>query len=106
MNLSVKTSHYDYLDRHLGAFFERVGLPAVRARGMGVAHGDKCYGYREGWDRAGIPFAHGVSIYLLSYVWPFTQEVRETPTGWVAPQCWVLSNYDRFKGLLPAVEGA
>jgi len=72
-------------------------------RGMIAAHGDKCYGYRDQWAKAGIPFEHGVAIYLLTYISPFSHEVRESDSGkWVAPDGWVKDNYVRFQEHLPA----
>jgi len=69
--------------------------------GMITAHGDKCYGYRAEWDAAGIPFEHGVAIYLLTYCSPYSKESRETEEGWVDPWRWVIANYERFKPHLP-----
>jgi hypothetical protein len=96
-------SHYDYLQQHLPAFFKAVGLRESQAWGMAGAHGDKCYSYRGDWEEAGIPFAQGVAIYMLSYVQPFAWEVRETKKGWVAPGKWVIDNWERFKPFLPPV---
>ena len=97
-------SHYDYLDEHLPAFFEAVGVAWEGNAGIVLAHGDKCYTYHYEWEEAGIPFAHGLAIYLLSYCYPYSQEVRETPDGgWVPPKDWVRANYDRFKAHLPQV---
>ena len=63
--------------------------------GMIVAHGDKCYSYQQYWEKQGIPFAHGVAIYLVSYLPPYNKEVRvNAPDGsWVAPMNWVADNY-------------
>jgi hypothetical protein len=66
-----------------------------------VAHGDKCYSYRSEWESKGIPFEHGVAIYLLTYLRPYSKEVRETSNGWVAPKDWVIANYHKFVNHLP-----
>lgn len=95
--------HYDWLEKHLGKFFENLGIYADYAIGMGSAHGDKCYSYRNQWEKVGIRFEHGVAIYLLSYVYPFSNEVRKTPNGWIAPVEWVIANHERF---LPAIKKA
>jgi len=94
-------SHYDWLEDHLQKFFEQAGAKWEN-NGIIVAHGDKCSSYQTGWEAVGIPFEHGVAIYLLSYISPFNTEVRDTPNGWVPPNRWVVDNYSRFKPLLPA----
>lgn len=94
-------SHYDWLEKHFKAFALAVGVGWAWADGIISAHGDKCYNYRGIWQEAGIPFSHGVAIYLLTYLNPFAKEVRETKDGWVAPADWVVRNYGRFKEHLP-----
>jgi hypothetical protein len=71
--------------------------------GIIVAHGDKCYSYQDIWDKYGIPFEHGVAVYLLTYMRPWGLESRDTEDGWKPPHEWVIENYDRFKEFLPAV---
>ena len=98
-------NHYDYLEKHLPAFLDSVGKGDwVSARGLISAHADKCSGYRQRWEQAGLHFFHGVAIYLLSYLYPFSTEVRETKKGWVAPVDWVIENKDRFLPHLPPIE--
>jgi hypothetical protein len=94
-------NHYEYLDKHLPKFFESVGVSFENNAGIITAHGDKCYSYRGKWSDAGIPFEHGVAIYLLTYVRPFSQECRETENGWKDPCEWVIENYEKFSLLLP-----
>jgi hypothetical protein len=101
-------SHYEYLKKHLPAFFDAVGVRGGWEMNQGViiAHGDKCYAYREFWERGGLHFYHGVSIYLLTYCHPFADEVRETKqsdNGWIDPKWWVLRSKDRFLRFLPAL---
>lgn len=91
-------SHYDWLEKHMNAFMSAVGLEG-RDPGI-VAHGDKCSCYQDKWRINGIPFSHGVAIYLISYWRPYSEEVRGTGTGWVAPDDWVVNNYERFKPYL------
>lgn len=97
-------SHYDYLDQHLPTFFKSLGIHWDSYRGIIVAHGDKCSSYRQGWEKGGLHHYHGVAIYLLSYVHPFSLEVRDTKEGWVDPWMWVLKNKDRFLPHLPPFE--
>lgn len=62
-------NHYDWLDENLPAFFSNLGIDLnKRCAGIITAHGDKCYGYKDYWERNGVPFYHGVAIYLLSYL--------------------------------------
>jgi hypothetical protein len=102
-------SHYDYLNQNLPAFFDLIAATVEGAKfcawqyngGIVTCHGDKCYGYREDWEEAGIPFEKGVAIYLLSYCKPFSDQCRETKAGWVKPCEWVISVKDQFINLLP-----
>jgi len=100
-------SHYDYLKEHFMDFYNNVCeaecvFPSHCVNeGIIVAHGDKCYSYRDKFESNGIPFAKGVAIYLLSYLNPWDNEVRETANGWVAPDEWVVDNKSRFLPYLP-----
>ena len=95
-------SHYTWLDDNLVDFCAAIDLPdAQYSKGLISAHGDKCYSYRDDWEDAGIPFEHGVAIYLLTYVRPYSKEVRETESGWVDVSQWIIENYGRFKENLP-----
>lgn len=94
---------YDYLREHLPTFFAAVGVSWDQNAGIIGAHGDKAYCYRQGWEQSGLHFFHGLAIYLLTYCRPYAVESRETPSGWVAPEKWVLENKDRFLPHLPPV---
>lgn len=104
----MKINHYKWLEKHFPAFAYKVGLRGwtseSQASGILAAHGDKCYGYKYTWEKAGIEFPHGVAIYLLTYEKPFWDEVRETKDGWVSPLEWVITNKDRFLPHLPPVD--
>jgi hypothetical protein len=96
--------HYDWLEKHLNDIWIQLldkSLDKAGTVGIIVAHGDKCYQYREQFKSAGIPFHHGVALYLLSYVSPYCKEVRETDHGFVKPVDWVINNYRRFQEYLP-----
>lgn len=93
-------SHYTWLDIHFETFLAAVGGSWKTCGGIITAHGDKCYSYKRLWEDASVPFSHGVAIYLLSYLSPWSKEVRETAHGWVAPCQWVIDNYSKFKPFL------
>ena len=99
------TSHYDWLDINLPKFLVNLGIDEEEAifesRGLIRAHGDKCYSYRQQFATAGLKFEHGIAIYLLTYLNPWTKEVRETSDGWVKPIDWILTNKDKFMNYLP-----
>lgn len=96
-------SHYDWLEKNLSKFFERIGM-AGKDVGLISAHGDKCRQYSDEWERRGIPFEHGAAIYLLSYCHPFSKTVRETKDGWVTPKDWVMRLYPNYCELLKEIE--
>jgi len=93
-------SHYDWLRAHWLDFVAKVGTTNPQDLGILAAHGDKAYGFKSKWADAGIPFNHGVAIYLLSRCRPYSEEVRSTPSGWVSPDDWVIQNYPRFRDFL------
>lgn len=99
--------HYKYLEKHLPSIFEKIDLDFNDYGGIIRAHGDKTYTFRYIWEKAGIPFEHGSAIYLLTYVPPYNKESRDTKTGWVDPEIWVIENYSsghHFKNILPIVD--
>lgn len=95
-------NHYEFLEREFMPFYlkacemEGVKVNTYINDGMIVAHGDKCYSMATLWNNHGVPFERGVAIYLLSYILPWADEVRQRADGWVAPANWVLDNYQRF----------
>ena len=56
---------------------------------------------QQTWKQAGIPFEHGVAIYLLSYMKPWADECRQTPKGFLSVCQWVINSYEKFKPFLP-----
>jgi hypothetical protein len=92
-------NHYEYLEEHLPQFLENVEVKGGWELNGGIisAHGDKAYYYRDKWEKNGIYFYHGVSIYLLTYCAPYAKEVRQTKD----PSDWVVENAHRFLPYLP-----
>ena len=90
-------NHYKWLEKNLESLFISVGLGNQYSSGIITAHGDKCYSYEKRWSDAGIPFNHGVAMFLLSYFKPYCLDVRDTPDGWVDTYQWVIEMYPQFK---------
>lgn len=86
--------HYDFIEKYGEVFAEGLNIPAIRdINDDAQAYGDKCYGYEERWNDAGIPFPIGAMIYLVGRHYPFSQTVRETSAGWVDPGDWVVHTW-------------
>jgi len=96
-------NHYKWLDKNFKVFLNNLeqGDLWKNNKSIILTHGDKCYGYEDRWKKKGIPFEHGVAIYLLSYIKPWTDYVRVTVDGWVDPCEWVEKNYTNFENFLP-----
>ena len=97
-------NHYQWLQLHLWTFLANVGVNPDTCRGIISSAGDKCYSYRYKWESKGIPFPHGVAIYFLTYLKPYSSEVRETAGGWIDAGDWVVTNYPKFKEFLPTMD--
>lgn len=94
-------NHYDWLDENFPSFLAKLGVDFnTRCPGIISCHGDKCYSYRRDWEEVGIPFEHGVALYILTYLKPWDEECRSTSKGWIPPKVWVIKNYNRFKDFL------
>jgi hypothetical protein len=88
-------NHYDWLDENFNHFLNAISVKEPKYyMGLISAHGDKCYSYRDQWEKHGIPFEKGVAIYLASYIYPWSKTVRNTEEGWIAPDKWVMSMWD------------
>lgn len=87
--------HYKFIEKYGKVFAQELGNPQITdVNDMAVADGDKCYSYKNQWWEAGIPFALGVMIYLISKYKPYSEQVRNTDHGWVAPVDWVVSTWN------------
>ena len=60
---------------------------------LNLCHGDKAPQYEERWKVAGVPYHYGLSLYLLSYLPPYSATVRYVNEGWVDPCQWVIDQY-------------
>lgn len=84
-------NHYDFIDRYGAVFEKALNMNNIQNLAQNtIAHGDKCYSYRDTWYAMRIPFPIGVMVYLLSHYLPFSEHVRNTRDGWIAPVDWVV----------------
>jgi hypothetical protein len=90
-------SHYDWLEKYLPSIFKSLGIEWNLYCGIIVADGDKCYGYADLFKRNGIPFEHGVAMYMLSKTSKYPNQCRETSSGWVPVQEWIIKTYPSLK---------
>lgn len=100
----MRVNHYHWLEKHFQTFLENLGIEGDY-RGLIGAHGDKCYGFQHVFEEHGVEFSHGVAIYLLTHMGPFSEEVRQRPDGsFVRFPDWFVREKDRFLKHLPAVD--
>jgi hypothetical protein len=93
-------NHYDYLERMLEYFWLEVfkKTPSeMWCAGIVTAHGDKCSGYKNLWEKNGINFNRGSLLFLLSYTKEFGDNEKSQSDQ------WVVDNYPKY---LPAIEKA
>lgn len=107
---SERENHYDWLEKYLPKFMNDIAKDKSTDRcsfenNMGIisAHGDKASSYRDFWEKRNIPYIHGVAIFLMSYCWPFSNEVRQI-NDWIPIQEWVVKRYSYFKQFFPFEE--
>ena len=87
-----KENHYEFIER-VGEEVKQLLNLQFNPNELAVAHGDKCYSQRDGWEKQGVPFNHGALIYLFTYMKPYSEYVRNTDDGWVNPHNWVIGFY-------------
>lgn len=85
-------NHYKFIE-YVGTYIQEMLKLQYNPNDLSVAHGDKCYGYRDEWENAGVPFNHGALIYLFTRMSPYSSQVRETENGWVDVGQWVIDFY-------------
>jgi hypothetical protein len=97
-------NHYKWLDKHLQSIFDQIGLKD--AGGIASAHGDKFYSYKDMFEEAGLHFAQGVAIGLISYEPPYSSELRmyDRDGEWINFGVWFRINHLRFLKYLPDVD--
>lgn len=92
---ATRGPHHVWLETHLPNFFRGIGQRRTELHALIADHADKCYLFRERWEKEGIPFVHGVAIYLLSRTSPYDLQVTNDV------ESWVVENYGTFHPHLP-----
>lgn len=81
------------------AFLEKIGkqnqIPYVE--NIILCDADKCVQYFDVWRKNGIPYEHGVMIYLVTKMSPYCEEARVT----ISPCDFVIKHYGEFKEFMP-----
>lgn len=86
-------NHYRYLDAMLEPFWKLVfdkTPDQMYCGGIIISHGDKGYGYKDTWEKAGIRYDRGMLLYLLTY----TKELGDRPKH--ESEEWVIENYPKY----------
>ena len=90
-------NHYKWLEINLPKIFTQLKLNMKFCDGLIVSDGDKCYTKKELFLNNNIPFEHGVALYLITKISPYSNYVRNTDNGWVDPFKWIVENYPNFQ---------
>lgn len=90
-------NHTDWLNKHFVEFLKKLNIDNAESYGKLIErYGDNCWQAKFGWKKAGIPFKHGVAIYLLTKVPPYRGKIDN-------PVAWVVQKYDKLKPFLPEI---
>lgn len=82
-------NHYKYIELHGEKFSQKLGLSENIASYLS-AHGDKCHSLKMEAQERGLHPGKAAMVYLLTYITPYSQQVRNTENGWVSPYDWCL----------------
>lgn len=90
---------YDTLNRNFPIFLKNIGKEdqVQYAESIIICDSDKCACYREIWKTHGIPYEHGVMIYLITKMKPYSDEARNT----ISASDFVIKYYEHFKKFMP-----
>jgi hypothetical protein len=95
--INEEVNHYEWLNENLNSFWlQTIGKSLSDSNNAGIiaADADKCDGYKKRWEKEGIPFPHGVAVYLLSKTGYFHYE------EYVSPCDLVINSYLPLRELL------
>ena len=90
---------YKKLERDFSIFLRNIGKEnqVQYTESIIICDADKCTQYSEIWKRNGIPFEHGVMIYLITKMKPYSDEARKT----ISASDFVIQYYEKFKEFMP-----
>lgn len=90
--------YHELLDK-FPVFLKNIGREdQVRyAESIITCDSDKCEQYRLQWEKNGIPYLHGVMIYLITKMKPYSNEARVE----ISPCSFVIKHYKDFEDLIP-----
>ena len=82
-------------ENDFSSFLKKIGkeTQVPYAASIIACDADKCTLYKDIWERNGIPYEHGVMIYLITKMKPYYYEARVKLT----PCEFVIKHYDEFK---------
>ena len=88
MSIFDTPSMYDMVEMASKTFSNALNLPFDVSEMLG-AHGDKCYQYQSVANKYGYQPYQLCMVYLLSYMSPYSTQVRDTSNGWVDIRDWL-----------------
>lgn len=86
--LSYADSHYAYIEKHGAWFSEQLGVEDINK--FIIAHGDKSRQYEDIFQKLNVSSKKGAMVYLLSFLKPYSSEVRDTIHGWISVESWLI----------------
>lgn len=98
-----EVDHYKFIEKYGKLFASQLDMKHVTDMDhYSVAEGDKASQYKERWAGYRIPFPLAAMVYYLSKESPFCADNRNTDTGWVPVEQWVVST---ILGIPKVMEG-
>lgn len=90
---------YKKLNKVFPIFLKNIGKEnqIPYAESIIICDSDKCIQYYDIWEKNGIPFDHGVIIYLITKMKPYSDEARKT----ISASEFVIKYYNDFKKFIP-----
>ena len=80
---------YQYVEDVSVKFCQQLNIKEPLSTSL-TAHGDKAGQYKNIGQTHGIPYGKILLVYLLSYEYPWSQTVRQTESGWVSIEEWLV----------------
>lgn len=98
----MAAEHVEYIQTYMQPFADTYMQPRYRsdAVDLALARYHECFAWTNYFQANNIPFMHAILIYALTFTKPWSDGVRQTPTGFVPPEVWIRNNYYRFRTTL------